>query len=223
MIEKISSNPSTQKIVIYRPPVEQAWAVAASIARRGAARALFGNYAWFDPMSSARNPITLGGLLVALGAPALYLKRRRSGFAGSCIKCGRTYCYRCKSGRESATYCTQCIHIYLKRDGVSLETKRLKLEEVSDHHNGLVRRNKLFATFMPGSAQLLEGRTAAGVLGLFGFLFFVCMAIFVGRLAPVLGSGDLAKLLVRVAAIVIALVIWFFLSMPVYRRRAATA
>jgi tetratricopeptide (TPR) repeat protein len=222
-IEAISSNPPTQKIVMYRPPIAQAWTVATSIARRGAARALFGNYAWFDPMISARNPLTLGGILVAIGAPILFFRRRRAGFAGSCIKCGRTYCYRCKSGRESATYCTQCIHIYLKRDGVSLETKRLKLEEVSDHHNALVRRNKLFATFMPGSAQLLEGRTAMGVLGLFAFMFFVCMAIFVGRLAPVLGSGELAKMIVRAIAILVAVVIWFFLSLPVYRRRAAVA
>jgi tetratricopeptide (TPR) repeat protein len=222
-IERLSSNPPSQKIVIYRPPISQAWAVASAIARKGVARALFGNYAWFDPMVSARNPITIGGLLVAIGAPLLFMKRRRSGFAGACIKCGRTYCHRCKSGRESATYCTQCIHIYLKRDGVSLETKRTKLEEVTDHHTALVRRNKLFATFMPGSAQLLEGRTAAGVVGLFAFLFFVCLAVFVGRLAPALGSGDVAKLMVRLVAIAIAVVIWFFLSMPVYRRRASTA
>ncbi len=222
-IERVSSNPPTQKIVIYRPPISQAWVVASAIARRGVARALFGNYAWFDPTVSARNPITLGGLLVAIGAPLLYLKRRRSGFAGACIKCGRTFCHRCKSGRESATYCTQCIHIYLKRDGVSLETKRTKLEEVSEHHNGVNRRNKLFATFMPGSAQLLEGRTSAGVLGLFGFLFFVTLAILVGRLAPVLGPGDVSKMIVRIVAIIVAAVIWFFLSLPVYRRRASVA
>lgn len=222
-IERLSSNPPSQKIVIYRPPIAQAWTVASDIARRGTARALFGNYAWFDPLVSARNPITLGGLLVAIGAPLLFLKRRRSGFAGACIKCGRTYCHRCKSGRDSNTYCTQCIHIYLKRDGVSLETKRAKLEEVSDHHNGLVRRNKIFATLMPGSAQLLEGRTAVGILGLFGFLFFLLVALLVGRLAPVLGPGEVAKLLVRAGAIIVAIVIWFFLSMPVYRRRASSA
>jgi hypothetical protein len=107
--------------------------------------------------------VTLGALVTILLALAVWLKRRRSGFAGACIKCGRTFCHRCKSARESATYCTQCIHIYLKRDGVSLDTKRKKLEEVSDHHAGMQRRNKLFATFLPGSAQVLEGRTTAGL------------------------------------------------------------
>ena len=221
-IERLSSNPPTQKIVIYRPPISQAWGIASNIARRGVARALFGNYAWFDPTVSARNPVTLGGLLVAAFAPLLFLKRRRNGFAGSCIKCGRTFCHRCKSARESTTYCTQCIHIYLKRDGVSLDTKRTKIEEVTEHNTARTRRNKLFATFLPGSAQLLEGRTIAGVIGVFMFLFFVVLAILVGRLAPVLGPAEVPKLLVRGVAILVAVVMWFVLTLPVYRRRATT-
>jgi hypothetical protein len=149
----------------------------------------------------------------------LMLKRRRVGFAGSCIKCGRTFCYRCKSARESATYCTQCIHIYLKRDGVSLATKREKLEEVHDHQSGMLKRNKIFTTFLPGSAQLIEGRTVAGFIGVFLFLLFLCVAISVGRLAPAL-TGTLSQTIVRLLAGVVALVIWFSMSLPVYKRRA---
>jgi len=219
-IEKISSNPPQQKVVMYRPPISQAWAVATAVARRGAARALFGNWAWFDPLISARNPVTVGGVLAFLLAPLLWMRRRRAGYAGSCIKCGRTFCHRCKSARESATYCTQCIHIYLKRDGVSLDTKRTKLEEVSDHHTGMLRRNKWFALFLPGSAQLIEGRTSSGVIGVFAFVFLVLLALLVGRLAPVLAPGDVSKLIVRVIAIILAVVVWFFMDLPVFRRRA---
>jgi tetratricopeptide (TPR) repeat protein len=221
-IEKVSSNPPAQKVVMYSPPVSAAWRVESEIARRGVARTLFGNYSWFDPLVSARNPITGGALLTAIAAPLLMMKRRRAGFAGRCIKCGRTFCHRCKSARESATYCTQCIHIYLKRDGVSLDTKRAKLEEVSDHLTGIVRRNRLFGTFLPGSAQLIEGRTASGVIGVFLFVLFVSLAILVGRLAPVL-IGDMVKMLVRSLGVLAALIIWFLMTMPVYRRRAATA
>jgi tetratricopeptide (TPR) repeat protein len=220
-IEKISSNPPPQLVVMYHPPLSQAWTVAANVARRGAARALFGNWAWFDPTVSVRNPLTVGGALAFILAPLLWLKRRRAGFAGACIKCGRTFCHRCKSARESATYCTQCIHIYLKRDGVSLDTKRTKLEEVSEHHTGLVRRNKWFAVFLPGSAQLLEGRTSAGVIGSFAFAFFVLLAVLVGRLAPVLAPGEVAKLIVRVVAVLAAVIIWFVIDLPVFRRKAA--
>jgi hypothetical protein len=83
----------------------------------------------------------------------------------------------------------------------------------------MARRNKLFATILPGSAQLLEGRTMAGFLGLFVFLLAVCLALLVGRLAPVLAPGELAKMLVRVTAIAIAVITWFMMTVPIYRRR----
>jgi tetratricopeptide (TPR) repeat protein len=220
-IERVMSNPPSQKIVMYRPPIDDAWDVSSRIARSGAARALFGNYSSFDPMVSARNPVTFGGVLAAILAPVLWFRRSRHGIAGSCIKCGRTFCPRCKSSRESATYCTQCIHIYLKRDGVSVATKRTKLEEVGQHQSGMLRRNRLIATFLPGSAQLLEGRTIIGIIGLFVFLFAVCLAVLVGRLAPVLAPGELAKMMVRALGVVIAVVTWFIMTLPVYRRKAA--
>jgi hypothetical protein len=222
-IEKLSANAQQgQKIVIYRPPIEAAWAVAESLAREGgAAKKLFGSYSWFDPVTSALNPVTIASLVTLLIAPLLAMRRKRTGFAGACIKCGRTFCHRCKSSRESATYCTQCIHIYLKRDGVSLATKRAKLDEVLDHQTGIVKRNKIFATVFPGSAQLLEGRTLTGIVG--GFLFALCvvLVISVGRLAPVL-TGEVAKNLVRGFGLIMAIVVWVIVTLPVYKRRATT-
>jgi len=221
-VERTTRNPPPQKIVMYKPPIEEAWNVSEDVSKRPAARALFGNYSSFDPLRSALNPITIGALTGLILALLLYALRRKNGFANACIKCGRTFCYRCKSARESTTYCTQCIHIYLKRDGVSLDTKRQKLEEVSEHQSAITLRNRLFATILPGSAQLLEGRTIVGVLGMFLFALFVILAIFVGRLAPALGPvANAAQLIVRVSAIVLAVIFWFTLSLPVYRRRSA--
>jgi hypothetical protein len=59
----------------------------------------------------------------------------------------------------------------------------------------------------------------AGFLGLFVFLLAVCLALLVGRLAPVLAPGELAKMLVRVTAIAIAVITWFMMTVPIYRRR----
>ena len=179
--------------------------------------------AFFDPQVSAFNPITIGAALSAILAVVLWAKRRKVGFANACIKCGRTFCHRCKSARESATYCTQCIHIYLKRDGVPLATKRTKLEQVHEHHGGMVTRNKIFTTFLPGSAQLIEGRTVVGLLGLFVFLFMVATALLTGRLAPAIGPvADTAKLIAVALAAMLAIVVWFVLSMPIYRRKAVS-
>ncbi|HEY0156029.1 MAG TPA: tetratricopeptide repeat protein [Thermoanaerobaculia bacterium] len=222
LVERVTRNQPAQKIVTYSPSVREAWAINNEVAKLPAARAQFGNYAAFEPLRSAANPVTIGALVSLLLALALWAKRRRSGLANSCIKCGRTFCYRCKSARESTTYCTQCIHIYLKRDGVSLDTKRKKLEEVTEHQTGMARRNRIFATFLPGAAQMLEGRTLSGIAGAFLFALFAAVAILVGRLAPALGpAADVAQMIVRVAAIVLAVVVWLTFALPVYRRRSA--
>lgn len=220
-IERITSQPPAQKVVLYHPTIAQAWSVSSNIARRGVARSLFGNYAWFDAAESVRNPLTLGAILTILLAPIVHFIRRKTGYAGACIKCGRTFCPRCKSAHESATFCTQCIHIYLKRDGVSMATKRAKLEEVSEHQEGELTRNRWLATFLPGSAHFIEGRTFIGAIAAFVFVFFVSLALLSGRLAPVLAPGDAAKVFVRIVAIVLAAVLWIFITLPIYRRRAA--
>jgi tetratricopeptide (TPR) repeat protein len=220
-IESLSQNPPAQKIAMYHPPMRDAWRVASEVARGGTARSLLGNYSYLDLKNAALNPLTIGAVSSLLLALALWSRRKRRGYAGSCIKCGRTFCHRCKSARESATYCTQCIHIYLKRDGVALATKRAKLDEVSDHHAGVQRRNRLFATFIPGSAQVLEGRTLLGVMGMFLFFLFLSTALCVGRLAPAIGPvAESAHLMVRVVAIALTVLVWLFMSFPVYRRRA---
>lgn len=221
-VERVTRTAPPQKIVMYSPPLQEAWQVASSLTERQAARALFANYSHFELVRSASTPVTIGAIVALLLALALWAVRRRTGFANACIKCGRTFCPRCKSARESTTYCTQCIHIYLKRDGVSLDTKRLKLEEVSEHQTGLTRRNRIFATFLPGAAQMLEGRTGRGIIGAFVFALAVLIAIFLGRLAPAFGpSGDAVQTALRLIAIVVAVILWFTLSLPVYRRRSA--
>lgn len=220
-VERYTRNPPPQKIVMYHPPIKEAWEVTSELASRPDVRAQFGTYSKLNVAGAFVNPVTIGAILSLLIAIVLAGWRRRSGLADSCIKCGRTFCHRCKSARESATYCTQCIHIYLKRDGVSLDTKRQKLEEVSEYHAALQKRNRLFATFLPGSAQILEGRTASGILYVFVFSLLVATAIFVGRLAPMMGPvAETAQMIVRVLAIVLAVVVWIMVSVPVYRRRA---
>jgi hypothetical protein len=93
---------------------------------------------------------------------------------------------------------------------------------VSDYQTAVTRRNRIFTTFLPGSAQMLEGRVIRGILGLFFFALFVAIAVFVGRLAPALGPiAEVAQMIVRIAAIAGAVLLWFFMSLPVYRRRSA--
>lgn len=219
VVDSLLAHPPPQKIVRYELPMASAWAIANRIARSGAARDVYGNYAWFDPLRSSVNPLTLGSIVFFVLGLWLWFMNRKFGFAGECIKCGRTYCHRCKSSRESAIYCTQCIHIYLKRDGVALDTKRSKVAEVHDYQTAALRKRKMFATVLPGSAQVLEGSTVSGLIFMLLFLFFVSVAILVGRAAPVATPAETWKLLLRTVAISLAVVSWFMMSFPVYRQR----
>ncbi|MCM2314135.1 MAG: tetratricopeptide repeat protein [Thermoanaerobaculia bacterium] len=218
-VQKLIANPPSMKIVMYTLPVDEAWALSERLVEKGLARELFGNYAQFDPLQSFLNPMTTASLIGIIAGPVLWWNRKKKGLAGSCMKCGRTFCYRCKSARESATYCTQCIHIYLKRDGVSLDTKQAKINEVQKYQNGQVRLKKVLATFFPGSGQIMDGSTTKGLIAVFSFLLFLAIAVFVGSLVPIATPAILIRHTVRVVAILLAVGTWLLISIPVYRQK----
>ncbi len=218
-IQNLLADPPAEKVVMYNLDTREAWSIMDELTAKGAARELFGNYSSFSLGTSVLNPLTGGAVLALMIGPLVWKRRKPRGFAGTCIKCGRTFCHRCKSARESATYCTQCIHIYLKRDGVSLDTKQSKVNEVRDYQIGQVRIKKILATFFPGSGQIMDGATTKGLLYVFFFLFFVAIAFFVGHLVPIAQPAGLIRNTVRIGAIVLAVVTWFLFSIPVYRQR----
>ncbi len=218
-IENLISSPPPQKIVWYTVPMDAAWELSHTIARTRTARDIFGNFAQFNPLNSISNPLTAGALAAILAGPLLMARRRKRGIAGSCIKCGRTFCNRCKSSRESATYCTQCIHIYLKRDGVSLDTKRAKLIEVQQHQNNLTRTRKTLATLIPGTGQMYDSSTVKGLILTLLFVLAVSGAILVGRMAPMVGPTPAMVLTVRVLAIVVVVILWISASLSLLRQK----
>lgn len=220
-VERLLKTPPPQKIVRYQLPIDDAWDLTNAISGKRAGRELFANFARLDLPGNAPNPVTIGAVLALIGAFLLSRRAKTTGHAGVCIKCGRTFCPKCKSSRESATYCTQCIHIYLKRDGVSIDTKRSKLEEVQEFQADLVRTRKILATFLPGSAAALDGATVRGLVSLSLFAAFVAIAILIGRLAPISTPAITIRLVIQIVAIAGAVLTWLIVSLPVYRQRAA--
>jgi tetratricopeptide (TPR) repeat protein len=219
-VDRLVANPPAQKVVRYNLPIDDAWTLAESIAKKKGSRDVFGNFASFDLVRSALNTLTFGSLLALVAGVVTYLLRRTAGFAGSCIKCGRTFCHRCKSSRESAIYCTQCIHIYLKRDGVSIDTKRAKLEEVQEYQQGTLSMRKWLSAFVPGSGHLLDGATIRGVIIVILFMLFFCTALLLGRLAPIANPAETVRLFMRIIAIAAAVIVWLVFTIPVLRQKS---
>jgi tetratricopeptide (TPR) repeat protein len=217
--QKLLANPPRRKVHIHRMSYNEAWNLAEASARLPAARELFGNYARFNQRAALVHPLTIGSLLALLGAVLIWFRRRKTGFAGVCVKCGRTFCLRCKSSRESATYCTQCIHIYIKRDGVLNEAKQRKMSEVQQYHRGRLRQRKTLTIFLPGSGSILEGATWRGAFLLLAFAIFLSIAFFTGRLAPIASPAETMQLALRILAGAGALLVWLLALIPTLRAK----
>lgn len=216
-------NPPTRKVRVYKLPYGAAWDLVAETSRNESARQLFGNYASFSIAGVLVHPLTIGSLVSLIAALLLWSRRRNQGFAGACVKCGRTFCLQCKSSRESATYCTQCIHIYIKRDGVLSEAKQRKMTEVQQYHRGRLRHRKLLSTVMPGAGYLIDGGTFRGSIYLLLFVLFVVISVFTGHLAPIASPAETMKLALRTIAIAGAVIIWLLAVIPVYRAKVVAA
>jgi hypothetical protein len=222
-IAKLLGSPPLTKVVMYEFPIGEAWGLAERIARSGDAREIYGNHALFEPFIAIRNPLTLAAVLALAAAILLWVFRRQNGFAAACQKCGRTFCFRCKASRESASYCTQCIHIYLKRDGVSLETKRDKLQEVQDHLSSSQKRRKILSSLLPGAGHIIDDRTLSGIAFVLLFVFFVGMTLLVGNLAPLAAPAEGMKLALRTLAIALAALVWLTAFVSMLRHKSSAS
>ncbi|MCS7182400.1 MAG: hypothetical protein NZ869_04745 [Thermoanaerobaculum sp.] len=108
-------------------------------------------------------PLTLAPLVALLVALIHYsLRSRSTGFAGACTKCGRTFCSRCKLSRESQSYCTQCVNIFLKRDMVAPELQIAKQRQVQRRQAWHRTWQRIINALLPGFGHALYGRPVLG-------------------------------------------------------------
>lgn len=104
-------------------------------------------------------------------------RKKNWDYAKICTKCGKSFCKKCKSASESQIYCTQCIHIYIKKDGVPFEVRVKKANEVKRYLRQEHYLKKLFNLVMPGFAYLLEEKKFKGLLLIFAFYLILIYII----------------------------------------------
>ncbi len=81
-------------------------------------------------VSQVVNPVSIAALLTIFAAVVLGRLFSERSPARRCIRCGRPFCHRCKTGREGHEYCSQCLHLFVLGDGLAPETKTKKMFEV---------------------------------------------------------------------------------------------
>gem|GEM_PF-1486009 len=193
--------------------IAEARDLADRITRSGALRGkgIRGHGEMIQPLEGWTNPLTLAALLGMAGAVTLHLIRRRRGYAGVCVKCGRTFCPRCKSASESQIYCTQCIHIYIKKDGVPFEIQARKALEVRVHQARTLYLRKLMSALFPGFSTLQHDRTVQGILLYLLFSWLMVLGIHPALLpllhirAPVLDE-------LSILALIFGAVVWILVN-----------
>jgi tetratricopeptide (TPR) repeat protein len=135
------------------------------------------------------NGVSVVGLLalVACGATVFAFGERS---ARRCIRCGRAFCHRCRSGREGQEYCSQCLHLFVIGDGLAPETKTRKLYEVERYERSIRRGRKVFSLILPGASHLLRGIAGRG-----------CFLIFLWILALIVWKPEFFSPLERFAGL----------------------
>ena len=123
-------------------------------------------------------PLAIGGVLALVIALAHFLFRQRvGGFASACLKCGRTFCRRCKLSHESQSYCTQCINIFLKKDMVGIDAQVAKRHQLARRQFWLRAERRLSDVVIPGLGVALGGKPLLG--GILAAVAVVCSTIVV--------------------------------------------
>ncbi|MFI5180705.1 MAG: tetratricopeptide repeat protein [Thermoanaerobaculia bacterium] len=170
MVQSYQDAPTLVRVISLGYSVEEAREKSAAIQKDERGRHLLGLFRVFHYRTGWSVPILVGIPLAVAAAILLDRRRQRGhGYASECQKCGRTFCRHCKPSGESSLLCSQCIHVYLKKDGVAIETKLQKLEDVRRRKALQARLHTGLNFVLPGTSAFLESRVLAGLLALLLF------------------------------------------------------
>ncbi len=158
--------------------------------------------------SLIQNPFSLLAIGF-LGAAILIGSRSRKNSARECVKCGKAFCRKCQpANNKDYPFCVQCLHIFVRKDGVSSLSKQDKMQEIEQH----ARRQGLFlrlsSLIMPGAGSIYRDQTLSGVLLLLFWLLPLALLVFnwkfanISYLEPAEGIKILTPFLIFVLALV---------------------
>ena len=135
-----------------------------------------------DFKANLNNPFSLAVIVTALAALIGAVLRRKGPFgprASFCKKCGDPFCGRCKDKPEYESFCSACVAIFIKQEGVSPQVRMEKNYEVEKHQKNRRIVKSVLAVLFPGFGHLYLGQAlmALLMLALGGSLLIVGLAL----------------------------------------------
>lgn len=101
----------------------------------------------------------------------IYFYRRVYGFAHTCLRCGQVICSKCQGSMDEKEYCLPCIHVFIKKDGISAKTRISKIVQIRKFKRREGKISRFISFLVPGSGQIYLGQTLRGIV-------FVLISIF---------------------------------------------
>ena len=109
--------------------------------------------------------------LLALLILAWRVRQSRSTpYSAQCIRCGDPFK---STDSPHPGVCSQCHHLFVVKDGVHAESRKLKVEQLARHQRATRWIHRSFATLLPGCDAAFLGDAAGG----FWEWFFICLAL----------------------------------------------
>lgn len=143
------------------------------------------------------------GLLTALLFPGLGLTPRR-GAARRCRRCGRAFCRRCHVVTRTPDECSQCVHLFVLRDGLAPSVRDRKMAEVVRYRRQGFLGMRMLSIVLPGGGHIIGGRPLVGALLLVAWATAWGHVVLGGRLLGLPGNaaaGNARELLILPIAI----------------------
>jgi tetratricopeptide (TPR) repeat protein len=131
------------------------------------------------PLEQLKNPFSIVAGALFLLAIAINIPRsRRQQLARRCIKCGTPFCKKCHPILKGYGFCTQCLHIFVKKDGVSPASQKEKMFQIDKYSSRKRILSQLASLVLPGFGTLIQNKIVSGVLLVFFWLLFVVLLAF---------------------------------------------
>jgi tetratricopeptide (TPR) repeat protein len=122
--------------------------------------------------------VLLGGLI------GLILRSNRFG-AEECVRCGRPYCRRCKSRGSAASFCNECVRLFVTKEGADIAAQVAHSSEARRQQKIRQRERRILSLLLPGASRISRGQPAFGFGVFLVFFFLLSLAILAGRIFPI--------------------------------------
>ena len=120
-------------------------------------------------------PFTLVGLVFLAGVLLRMARNEKRVVAKECLKCGKAFCKKCQPNTKVPGFCFQCLHIFVRKDGVSPASRKEKMEEIEHFSRRQRVFSKIASLILPGSGNLLKDNTPVGLILLLVWCSFVSL------------------------------------------------